>query len=75
MKVSEQPSPSRRLGNRKDRQPHAGRAVFSTRQGGVAAVCVFFYFGPGNGGGAQANLQRWVGQFAEDPKPNSRWMT
>ena len=38
-------------------------------EGEEAAVCVFFYFGPGNGGGAQANLQRWVGQFAEDPKP------
>lgn len=39
------------------------------KEGEEAAVCVFFYFGPGNGGGAQANLQRWVGQFAEDPKP------
>jgi hypothetical protein len=34
-----------------------------------AAECVFFYFGPGEAGGAQANLRRWVGQFAADPKP------
>ena len=34
-----------------------------------AAECVFFYFGPGQAGGAQANLKRWVQQFAPDPKP------
>ena len=34
-----------------------------------AAECVFFYFGPGEAGGAQANLRRWAGQFAADPKP------
>jgi hypothetical protein len=34
-----------------------------------AGDCVFFYFGPGQAGGAQANLQRWVQQFAVDPKP------
>ena len=39
------------------------------KAGEEAAECVFFYFGPGAGGGAQANLQRWVGQFARDPKP------
>ena len=37
--------------------------------GEESAECVLFYFGPGAGGGAQANLQRWVGQFARDPKP------
>lgn len=39
------------------------------KAGEEAAECVFFYFGPGAGGGAQANMQRWVGQFARDPKP------
>ena len=39
------------------------------KAGEESAECVFFYFGPGAGGGAQANLQRWVGQFARDPKP------
>ena len=39
------------------------------KDGKVAGECVFFYFGPGQSGGAQANLQRWVGQFAPNPKP------
>jgi len=26
---------------------------------------VFFHFGPGNGGGIQANVDRWLGQFEE----------
>lgn len=26
---------------------------------------VFFHFGPGNGGGVQANVDRWLGQFEE----------
>ena len=25
--------------------------------------CAIFYFGPGQGGGADANLKRWIGQF------------
>ncbi|HVS16784.1 MAG TPA: hypothetical protein VMV46_22965 [Thermoanaerobaculia bacterium] len=28
---------------------------------------VLFYFGPGQGGGVEANLQRWVGQMAAEP--------
>ena len=39
------------------------------KNGKPAGECVFFYFGPGQGGGAQANLQRWVNQFSKDPKP------
>ena len=31
---------------------------------------VFYYFGPGQGGGVQANIDRWVGQF--DGKPESK---
>ena len=38
-------------------------------KGKEGGECVFFYFGPGQGGGAQANLQRWVKQFAAEPKP------
>jgi hypothetical protein len=38
-------------------------------KGKPAGECVFFYFGPGQGGGAQVNLQRWVKQFAPEPKP------
>ena len=39
------------------------------KAGGDKAECVFFYFGPGQAGGAQANLKRWAGQFATAPKP------
>lgn len=31
------------------------------------ATCALFYFGRGQGGSIQANLDRWVGQFAKDP--------
>jgi hypothetical protein len=30
-----------------------------------SADVIFFHFGPGNGGGTQANVQRWFGQFQE----------
>lgn len=30
-----------------------------------SAEVIFFYFGPGNGGGTQANVDRWYGQFQE----------
>ena len=42
------------------------------KDGKVVAECVFFYFGPGQGGGAEANLQRWVKQFAANPKPKTK---
>lgn len=29
------------------------------------AEVVFFHFGPGNGGGTKANVDRWLGQFQE----------
>ena len=29
------------------------------------AEVVFFHFGPANGGGTQANVDRWLGQFQE----------
>jgi len=31
--------------------------------GDAAAEITFFHFGPGGGGGTQANIQRWLGQF------------
>lgn len=31
--------------------------------GGEAAECAVYYFGPGQGGGLDANLQRWMGEF------------
>jgi len=32
---------------------------------GESAEVIFFHFGPGNGGGTQANVERWFGQFQE----------
>lgn len=29
--------------------------------------CAVFYFGEGQGGGVQANIDRWIGQFQEKP--------
>jgi len=31
----------------------------------TAAEVVFFHFGPGQGGGTTANVERWYGQFAD----------
>ncbi len=39
--------------------------------GGPALLTVFF-FGPGGGGGVDANLQRWEGQIAPDPGEEPR---
>jgi hypothetical protein len=36
---------------------------------GEEAECGVYYFGPGQGGSVQANLDRWVGQFQEPPQP------
>lgn len=32
---------------------------------GPNAECGVYYFGPGEGGSVQANLDRWIGQFAQ----------
>ncbi|MEZ5355210.1 MAG: hypothetical protein R2762_21465 [Bryobacteraceae bacterium] len=37
--------------------------------------CAVFYFGPGQGGGVDANIKRWLGQFKDppaNPAPKSR---
>lgn len=34
-------------------------------EGGDAGEVVFFYFGPGNAGGTEANIDRWYRQFQE----------
>ena len=47
----------------------AAQFSITGKEGQESAECVFFYFGPGEGGGAKANLQRWAGQFANEPKP------
>ena len=37
----------------------------SSADGKDSAEVVFFHFGPGNGGGTKANVDRWLGQFQE----------
>ncbi len=39
----------------------------ATGKAGPAEIGVF-YFGPGQGGGIEANINRWVGQFQDLPK-------
>lgn len=41
------------------------------KDGGAPAEVTFFHFGPGQGGGVQANVDRWVGQFS-DAKSSSK---
>ncbi len=35
----------------------------------VDAECAVFYFGPGQGGGVGANLERWIGEFENAAPP------
>ena len=41
------------------------KAQLKVGDGKDAGEVVFFYFGPGAGGGAKANVERWLGQFKE----------
>jgi hypothetical protein len=36
---------------------------------GDEAECGVYYFGPGQGGSVQANMDRWIGQFQQPPQP------
>lgn len=36
--------------------------------GGDAGECAVFYFGPGQGGDTEANIDRWIGQFEKHGK-------
>ena len=40
-----------------------------------SAEVVFFYFGPGGGGGTKANVDRWLGQFQDASEPKSEEVT
>lgn len=40
--------------------------------GGEAARCAVYYFGPGQGGGTDANIERWIGEFENPAKPARR---
>jgi len=37
--------------------------------------CGVFFFGPGQGGGVEANLKRWIGQFESATQPQTRSQT
>ena len=50
------------------------KAQFSVAGPDGAAEVVFFHFGQGQGGSVQANIDRWLGQFAE-PKDQLKSMT
>jgi hypothetical protein len=39
---------------------------------GEGAECPVFFFGPGDGGGVQANIDRWIGQFKQPDGRNSK---
>jgi hypothetical protein len=39
---------------------------------GEAAECAVYYFGPGQGGGVDANLERWIGEFQSPGTPARR---
>jgi len=41
--------------------------VAATDGDSEAAECVVFFFGPGQGGSVQANVERWQGQFQGSP--------
>lgn len=47
---------------------YAVPAAAGDKEDGEVAV---FYFGPGQGGGVEANLQRWVAQFETTAKPQT----
>lgn len=44
-----------------------------TDKNGVEVI--FYYFGPGGGGGTQANVERWYGQFADRKNEKSESTT
>lgn len=46
--------------------------VPSPAGGGEAARCPVYYFGPGEGGGIEANIERWIAEFENAGKPRRR---
>lgn len=50
------------------RPMRAGELKYDHTEEGLEDVeVVFYYFGPGQGGGIEPNIQRWVGQFEAEP--------
>src|SRR5262245_25484175 len=46
--------------------------VIPAAPGVETATCKIYYFGPGQGGGIDANLERWVGEFENPGHPARR---
>lgn len=38
--------------------------------GAEGAECAVYYFGPGQGGGTEANMERWIGEFENPGSPD-----
>jgi hypothetical protein len=58
-------------GGWKDRGPTSMRLAtydVPAHGGGDAGECAVFYFGPGQGGDVDANIDRWIGQFESHGK-------
>lgn len=47
-------------------------ASYSFGPEGKEADCAVFYFGPGQGGAVDANVERWISQFAQPDGSDSR---
>ena len=51
------------------RPMRAGELKYDHTEDGLDDVeIVFYYFGPGQGGGIEPNIERWIGQFDGEPK-------
>jgi hypothetical protein len=46
-------------------------AIPAPPSGGDVAKCAVYYFGPGQGGSVEANIERWIGEF-ENAGPPAR---
>jgi len=46
--------------------------VIPAAPGVETATCKVYYFGPGQGGGTDANIERWVGEFENPGRPVRR---
>ena len=56
-----------------DRPMRAATYALPAAGASEAGELAVFYFGPGQGGGVDANVQRWIGQFEQpDGKPSDK---
>jgi hypothetical protein len=46
--------------------------VVPSQSGGETGSCAVYYFGPGQGGGTDANIERWIGEFENPGSPSRR---